>query len=67
MELQLKDMSLIKNIIANTNHTVDSLAEILDLDNEEMNLLLNLDNKKNAHYKLKVLSDFLTGYNLVFE
>ena len=53
---------LLQKIFQNTKHTVESIAEILDLDPSEV-----LDSKNNSEQrinKLKQLSDFLGHYGL---
>ncbi|OGV41520.1 MAG: hypothetical protein A3F46_00265 [Legionellales bacterium RIFCSPHIGHO2_12_FULL_42_9] len=48
--------------VTNTQHTVESIAEILDLDPSEL-LDLSKDNEKRTN-KLKLLSEFLGHYEL---
>lgn len=49
-------------ILQNTNHSVESIAEILDLDSSEL-LDSESDNPKRNN-KLKLLVDFLSQYQL---
>ena len=53
---------LLYTILKTTNHTVESIAEILDLDPSD---LLN-SQSSNAHrnHQLKLLSEFLADYGL---
>ena len=53
---------LLHTILKNTNHTIESIAEILDLDPSE--LLDSQNNNKRRINKLKMLSDFLGSYGL---
>ncbi|OGV41155.1 MAG: hypothetical protein A3F46_09185 [Legionellales bacterium RIFCSPHIGHO2_12_FULL_42_9] len=50
-------------IFKNTQHSVESIAEILDLDPSELLDSLNLNEKRIN--KLKLLSDFLRQYDLI--
>ena len=63
----MENLNLIKKIINNTNHTIESIAEILNVDIEELQLETDLSNKKINHYQIKILSDFLDSYALTFE
>lgn len=64
----MKKSNLIKKIIANTDHTIESIAEILDMEIEELQLDENHpSNEKIPHYKIQLLSDFLDDYSLTFE
>ncbi|OGV49182.1 MAG: hypothetical protein A3F46_04550 [Legionellales bacterium RIFCSPHIGHO2_12_FULL_42_9] len=61
----MEQLNLIKNIINNTSHTIESIAEILSLEVDE--LLLNLDGKENDRIiqnKITLFSDFLNSYSL---
>jgi len=51
---------LLHAILQNTNHTVESIAEILDLEPREL-LDSQINNEKRIN-KLKLLSDFLGSY-----
>ena len=64
----MEQLNLVKKIIENTNHTIESIAEILSMDIEE--LQFNENNQANGkipHYKILLLSDFLEKYSLTFE
>ena len=64
----MEQSNLIKKIIENTNHTIESIAEILSMDIEELQLDDNHQaNGKIPHYKIQLLSDFLDDYSLTFE
>ena len=64
----MENLNLIKKIINNTNHTIESIAEILNVDIEELQSEPDeLSNTKINHYKIQLLSDFLDSYSLTFE
>ena len=63
----MQKLNLIKKIIDNTNHTIESIAEILSMDIEELQLDGDsLSSEKKNHYKIQLLSDFLDDYSLTF-
>ena len=58
------DYEIILNyVLNNTRHSIDSIAEILDLDTNE--LLDGVNPDKNRAKKLELFSNFLTEYNLI--
>ena len=54
--------AVLTTVLQNTQHTVESIAEILDLDPSEL-LDLSKDNENRTN-KLKLLSEFLGHYGL---
>ncbi|OGV41584.1 MAG: hypothetical protein A3F46_10705 [Legionellales bacterium RIFCSPHIGHO2_12_FULL_42_9] len=50
-------------ILKNTQHSVESIAEILDLDPSE--LLDSVNSNEKRTNKLKLLCDFLRQYDLI--
>ena len=54
--------AVLTTFLQNTQHTVESIAEILDLDPSEV-LDPSKDNEKRTN-RLKLLSEFLAHYGL---
>ena len=55
--------TVLNYLLKNTRHSVESIAEILDLDPSE--LLDSVQPNERRDNKLKLLSNFLNEYNLI--